>query len=137
MKRFEISKPGNDKPDDNEQKDSRKKPRFLPVTHADQPSPSVVYEKEWMQLKGEKSAYSDRTLTPEFNQRLLTKTDGLTLSQKEDNRNKNQSSKLEDVINLKDQKRKVYSQLDSLLERSGQGTLEGSKSERGGTSETS
>lgn len=67
MKRFEISRPGNDKSDDNEQKSPRKKPRFSPITHADQPSPSAVHEKEWVQLKGEKSAYSDVSIEDVIN----------------------------------------------------------------------
>lgn len=59
MKNFEISETRNEKPNDNEQKVHRKKARFSLITHADQPSPSVVHEKEWARPKEEQSAYSD------------------------------------------------------------------------------
>jgi hypothetical protein len=59
MRRFEISEPRDDKPDDSKQKEYRKTSRFSPITHADQPSTSAGHEKEGVQLKGEQSTYSD------------------------------------------------------------------------------
>jgi hypothetical protein len=50
---------------------------------------------------------------------------------REDNR-KNQLLKLDDVMNWKKQKSNAYCELDTLLERSRQATLEVSKSETGG-----
>src|SRR5690242_7852430 len=55
---------------------------------------------------------------------------------REDNR-KNQSFKLDDVMNWKKQKSNAYHELDNFLEKPGQGTLEGSKSGGGGKFETS
>ncbi len=87
MKEFGVSESNNEKHNNNEQKGQHKTPRFSPIAHADQPSTSVVHEKEWAEPKGEQSAHIDvpkeRTPTTEFDRRLLTKTDGLTLFQKE------------------------------------------------------
>ncbi len=103
MGHFEISKRRNDQPDD-EQGGPRKKPRFSPIPHANQPSPSDG-NKKGVWPTGEQSTYSEVSR--------------------------------EDIKKTEEQKREAYRELDTLLDKSGQGTLAVSKSETRGTFEIS
>ena len=59
MEHFSIYKSCNDKHDDDKQEGYCKNPRFLPITHADQPSTSAGNDKEGVRPTEEQSAYSD------------------------------------------------------------------------------